>query len=211
MIIHIGKVSIKAFEAHTAEEQSIGLSHLSELPDGHGMLFVYPNVASRTFWMPDTMKFPIDIMFIDNDATVSRIYKCCTPGSKFRFTGQGKWTLEVPAGFCKRNGIQVGDRVEFNEESNEVNVEGGAGAGNSSDRLRGLTTADSNMSTETAPYSRAPSVKPKTPNEDRFRQNQIPAEWAEGADSDHFDQAIGRDPAVEWNSPTRHAKLFKRV
>ena len=115
MIVHIGKTSIQAFEAHTAEEQSIGLSDVSSLPENHGMLFIYPATASRTFWMPDHMKFPLDIVFIDKNATVSRIYKACMPGSKFRFTGHGRWILEVAAGFCKRNDIKVGDKVLYSK------------------------------------------------------------------------------------------------
>ena len=56
--------------ADTPAERSRGLMHRPDMEDGWGMLFIYPNEASRRFWMKNTL-IPLDMLFIRADKTVA--------------------------------------------------------------------------------------------------------------------------------------------
>jgi uncharacterized membrane protein (UPF0127 family) len=100
--------------ADTAERQTHGLMEVPELPDGTGMLFVYPEDHQRAFWMKNTL-VPLDIAFVSADGEIVGILTmqpcegdpCPTypPGVTYRDA------LEVPAGWFERVGIGVGATV----------------------------------------------------------------------------------------------------
>lgn len=197
MILRVGQAIIDCFEAHSPAEHSVGLSETESLEDGQGMLFVYPKEMYHSFWMPGTMKFPIDILFIHGNDAIGRIHEHCEPGAKERFIGKGMHVLEVPAGFCAKAGIKKGDKIHLEEEA-ELE------ASTSSDLLRTLSTASLKISqisqsTESAPYSRVPSKAPSAPTE-RFMDhdtfdNQIPEGGTGVTNGPIHDES--------WNSPTR--------
>ena len=94
-----------------------GLSGRSSLGENRGMLFIFGRPDVYHFWMPD-MRFPIDIIWIDNgqvvdaDENVSPKFDPLrpifyTPGHPVRYV------LEVNAGFMKRKNIRIGDPVTF--------------------------------------------------------------------------------------------------
>ncbi len=100
--------------ANTPEKRRLGLMYRKDLKDGQGMLFLFPREAHLTFWMKNTL-LPLDIIFVNRARQVVRIVEKATPFSeKHLSSGQpAQFVLEVPAGFCRRQGIQVGDRLEF--------------------------------------------------------------------------------------------------
>jgi uncharacterized membrane protein (UPF0127 family) len=49
-----------------------GLSGRPSLPEGSGMLFIFPKLSRQTMWMID-MKFPLDIVWLDETLTVVHI------------------------------------------------------------------------------------------------------------------------------------------
>src|SRR3989338_6297137 len=55
--------------AKTPKAQTKGLSGRSKLAANHGMLFLFPFVEKRAFWMKD-MNFSIDIIWINNGEIV---------------------------------------------------------------------------------------------------------------------------------------------
>ena len=65
---------IETFLAMNTSEQARGLSGIpsDEFTSSQGMLFVYPDIGKRGFWMPDTY-FDLDIFFLDEDFTVIHI------------------------------------------------------------------------------------------------------------------------------------------
>lgn len=203
MIINFGPHSIDCFEAHSPDEQRVGLSELDQLLDGQGMVFVYHNESTRSFWMPASMAFAIDIVFVGANRKVQRIHTNCLPGSKLRFSGAAQWVVELPANSCRKLGIHVGQPVGID---GEVTMEEAVVGAQGSDRLRGLTTAElyamkEGQSTETQPYQRAPSVAPSNPSE-RFRDHQMPADYVPDAGTS-FNFGPVRDESI--NSPTRPA------
>lgn len=116
-----GKAQVVVEIADTENERSQGLTIKDSLTENQGMLFVFESQNIKpTFWMKD-MKFPIDIIWID-DGEVSEITENVptalpeTPEYKIpRYTSSETvdYVLEVQAGFAKRHDIQVGDSVEI--------------------------------------------------------------------------------------------------
>lgn len=93
--------------AVSAEARARGLSGLEPaLPPGHGMLFIFDELAVQGMWMPD-MRFPLDIVWVDENLTVVHVTEgappcpqpslpsnCPTHGSRFR----AKYAIEMTAG-----------------------------------------------------------------------------------------------------------------
>lgn len=102
--------------AETKEARDLGLMFRDELPDDHGMLFLFPVEAMRSFWMRNT-RIPLDIMYFDADlrlinvqtARPCRTRNCPTYPS----TGPAKYVLELNAGKAAELGAQPGDRLEL--------------------------------------------------------------------------------------------------
>lgn len=110
---------ITAELADNADRRAYGLMERSDLAEGHGMLFVYPNTLEPTgsFWMYRT-QVPLDIAFLDPDGTIVAILAmdpCRSPNPELcRTYSPGvpyRGALEVPQGFLERRGIAAGDRV----------------------------------------------------------------------------------------------------
>ena len=90
-----------------------GLSGRKSLPSGHGMLFIFPDISKKAMWMPD-MKFPLDIIWLDEYFTIVHITKNCEPcktrtecpnyHSKFKV----KYAIEFKAGDADTYGFDMG-------------------------------------------------------------------------------------------------------
>ena len=102
--------------AETREQQSLGLMFRDELPEDHGMLFLFPVEAMRSFWMKNT-RIPLDIFYFDDElqlinvqtARPCRARQC--PG--YPSTAPAKYVLELNAGKGAELGVQPGDRLEL--------------------------------------------------------------------------------------------------
>ena len=102
--------------ADTPEKRYLGLSNTTSLGPREGMLFVHDSPGSYAYVMRD-MAFPLDIVFIASDGTVSTIHHATLPpegasGSDLtRYRGQGRYVLELPLGTTNETGLDEGDRV----------------------------------------------------------------------------------------------------
>ena len=67
--IQIGERTLQLEIKRTPEEQAQGLSGRDALPEGQGMLFVFPSAGNYGFWMKD-MRFAIDIVWLEGDTIV---------------------------------------------------------------------------------------------------------------------------------------------
>ena len=91
----------------------VGLSSTDELSEDEGMLFVHDESDEYAYVMRN-MAFPIDILFVASDGTVTAIHEAepeSRPLTEYRGTGQ--YVLEVPRGWSDRNGVEPGDRLVF--------------------------------------------------------------------------------------------------
>ncbi len=98
--------------ADTPFTRARGLMYRDSLAEGHGMLFIFEAVQPVTMWMKNTY-IPLDILFLDEQGRIVHIAYSTTPlslsyiSSRFPVLG----ALEVNAGFARKEGISVGDRV----------------------------------------------------------------------------------------------------
>ncbi len=105
------KISVEL--ATLPDEQALGLEGRDGLPENRGMLFVYDKPAPYSFWMKN-MKFPIDIIWVDEKYRIVDITKNLSPATfpqSFQPSKPAQYVLEVNAGFTEKNNIAVGDAV----------------------------------------------------------------------------------------------------
>jgi uncharacterized membrane protein (UPF0127 family) len=111
--VRLGLTQVRAEVVQAPEKIYLGLSHRDFLPEGQGMLFLMPETAVQVFCMRG-MKFPLDIIWIREQRVVG-----LAPQVPADFPGDipspepAAQVLEVPAGFCARHDIQVGDKVTW--------------------------------------------------------------------------------------------------
>jgi uncharacterized protein len=100
--------------ANTAPQRELGLMYRKHLDDDAGMIFVFPNAAPRNFWMHNT-PISLDMIFADAAGGVTGIVANAQPFSDklLGVEGKSQYVLEVNAGFCAKNGIKPGDRLQF--------------------------------------------------------------------------------------------------
>lgn len=118
--IRIDSTTIRVDLADTESERRNGLSGRESLEQDEGLLFIFDRKdIFPTFWMKD-MKFPIDIIWI-NDEKIVKIDKNVPPppegaeDKNLKLYNPDKpidYVLEVNAGFSDRHNIKVGDGVE---------------------------------------------------------------------------------------------------
>lgn len=98
------------------QERNQGLMGRESLEEGHGMLFVFRDSRSRSFWMKDTL-IPLSIAFIDEEGIIINI-RDMNPldTTSVRSAGPARYALELNQGEFSRKGIEPGDLVEIPEE-----------------------------------------------------------------------------------------------
>jgi uncharacterized membrane protein (UPF0127 family) len=112
--------TVRVRVADTQSKRYTGLSDTESLGANEGMLFVHDTEDEYAYVMRE-MAFPLDIVFVDANGTVTRIHHAELPpegtsGSDLtRYPGQGKYILEVPYGYTDEHGIEVGDRLRIPE------------------------------------------------------------------------------------------------
>ncbi|MFC7098065.1 DUF192 domain-containing protein [Halobaculum marinum] len=112
----LGTVEVRV--ADTFDKRYTGLSDTESLGPNEGMLFVHGSEGQHAYVMRD-MAFPIDIVFVAANGSVTRIHHAELPpegtsgGDLTRYRGTGKYVLEVPYGWTNRTGVSVGDSVEI--------------------------------------------------------------------------------------------------
>lgn len=104
--------------AETREKQALGLMFRDHLEDDHGMLFLFPSEAPRSFWMKNT-RIPLDILYFDQDlalvSAAENARPCRTeycPG--YPSEGPAMYVLELNAGKARELDLRKGDRLELN-------------------------------------------------------------------------------------------------
>ncbi len=93
-------------------ERERGLMFRPPLEDDRGMLFQFPDVAERGFWMKDTPS-SLDIIYIDPRGRIVSIARHTTPYSQTIIPSNGgaNGVLELRAGRSEEIGAQPGDTV----------------------------------------------------------------------------------------------------
>lgn len=104
---------IRVEVADDAAERKRGLMHRDSLPEDEGMLFVYPEERTLSFWMRNT-NIPLDIAFLDRRGTIVDIQSMDAQTDRLYESRQpAMYALEMNRGWFGDHGVSVGDRVEF--------------------------------------------------------------------------------------------------
>ena len=102
--------------AKTDEEQAMGLMNRLDLKNNNGMLFVFDNEKKASFWMKNTF-IPLDIIFINKNGSINRIYKNTKPKSLKRIKSKGEVlaVLEINAGEVNKHNIGYRSFINLEE------------------------------------------------------------------------------------------------
>ncbi len=94
-------------------ERSAGLSGVSSMQYGDGMLFEFDRSATHGFWMKG-MQFPLDIIWLDGEGRVVHIEEQLSPDTfpeTFYPDLPADYVIELNAGVVRDIGLSVGDVV----------------------------------------------------------------------------------------------------
>jgi len=102
--------------ADTPAARRTGLLKHDRLEAGEG-LWIYPTQAIHTFGM----KFPIDVVFIDKQMRVRRVYQNLAPYRLTTLVWSAQSALELPSGSLAGTETEIGDELQFSlcEEGSE--------------------------------------------------------------------------------------------
>jgi uncharacterized membrane protein (UPF0127 family) len=120
------KVTVNGFDvmadvAVTDEQHTKGLDIKNNLTENQGMLFVFEQPYRYGFWMKG-MKFPIDIIWLDTNGTVTHIehsLKPCPPSNSnlvcpvYFPEKDSLYVLETVPGFSMKHNVTLGTHVSF--------------------------------------------------------------------------------------------------
>lgn len=118
--VTINKQTFKATVVKESVDQQIGLSKYTSLPEDQGMLFEFTERGYQPFWMKD-MKFPIDIIFIDDEKIVSIAQDVPAPKSpedplpQYLPEAPANKVFEIRAGLSKKYNFKKGDTIEIKQ------------------------------------------------------------------------------------------------
>lgn len=103
--------------AETEYETQTGLMYRPSMEADQGMLFIFPNVSVRSFYMKNT-EFPLDIIYIGENQKIVSFQKNAQPYNENSLPSGApvKYVLEINAGLSDNMGLQVGDSISFNRK-----------------------------------------------------------------------------------------------
>jgi uncharacterized protein len=104
-----GVVCERCGDARSPVARMKGLLGRRELPSGEGIL-LRPASSIHTA----LMRFPIDAVFLDREGTVLKVEREL-PAWRAAAQRGSKAVLELPAGEAERRGVEVGDRLLWEE------------------------------------------------------------------------------------------------
>jgi len=101
--------------AQTDSQKSLGLGDRDGLNINAGMLFIFDKPSKQYFWMKD-MKFPIDIVWIDENKKIVGLVENAKPEDypeAYPSPQNVAYVLEISSGEVKKQGIKIGGGVIF--------------------------------------------------------------------------------------------------
>jgi len=116
--ITVNDVKLVADIAENSTQRSKGLSVKDTLNENEGMLFVFSAEREHSFWMKN-MKFPIDIIWLDDDQEVVHVehsLEPCIPDSfcpTYKPDRNSLYVLETVAGFAQKYNVTDNTYVDF--------------------------------------------------------------------------------------------------
>jgi uncharacterized membrane protein (UPF0127 family) len=112
-----GSDCLKLDIADSDAKRTMGLMNRDMILEDEGMFFVFDSPAMYKFWMKN-MKFSIDMIWLNENYTVTHIDKAVMPCSTepcetYSPDTPAKYVVEVKAGIADKLNIEVGDKAEI--------------------------------------------------------------------------------------------------
>lgn len=94
-----------------------GLMYRDRLPEGTGMLFLFPRTAMYPFWMKNTL-IPLDMIWIDEGRKVVHVKANVPPCQADPCTSyppgvEAQYVLELAGGQAAKHGVIAGSTLRF--------------------------------------------------------------------------------------------------
>lgn len=109
--------SVTAELAATDEERQLGLMHRQEILADQGMLFIFKEEGTYSFWMKN-MKFSLDILWLDRGKRIVHIERNVPPCEREPCPSYpprlpAMYVLELKAGSVDEHQLKLFDRIDF--------------------------------------------------------------------------------------------------
>ena len=102
--------------ADTDYDIQTGLMYRNSMKENQAMLFVFPTMRERSFYMKNT-RIPLDLIYLDNNKHIVSFQENATPldESSLPSIVPAQYVLEVNAGLAEKWLLEIGDRIEYTE------------------------------------------------------------------------------------------------
>ena len=113
-----GDVTLEAEVAETPEKLLFGLAFREELPDDHGMLFLFERSDLHQIWTKQ-YQFNVDLMWINESKHIVHIVETAVPCVRDPCERYGppperaRYVLAAKSGFVERTDVAVGHELVF--------------------------------------------------------------------------------------------------
>lgn len=101
-------IDVKCEYAQSPEEKMTGVLGMDSMGENSGIFF---NEISPTYYHMQGVKFPLDMIFCDNNGTILDIVTAQPDGDNVYPPNGAKFNVEVNGGFCEKNNINKGDSI----------------------------------------------------------------------------------------------------
>lgn len=108
---------IATFDIEIADneyETQTGLMNRKSMKDSNAMLFIFPNMQPRSFYMKNTL-IPLDIIYLDNNNTIVSIQENAKPLDETSLPSgsPAQYVLEINGGLSQQLQIEIGNTMNF--------------------------------------------------------------------------------------------------
>lgn len=118
--ISVGEEALRVQVVQETADVTLGLGYRNGLEPGTGMLFLFGQASTQSFWMKG-MRFCLDIVWITDNQVVGAAEGACPdpPGTEdadrasYVSPGPVEYVLEVPAGWLDEHGFGDGTPVDL--------------------------------------------------------------------------------------------------
>ena len=112
---------ITSFDIEIADndyETQTGLMHRQSMANNNAMLFIFPDMRMRSFYMKNTL-LSLDIIYLDDKKNIISIQENAKPLDETSLPSgtPAQYVLEINAGLSKQWSITPGDRIEFTKNN----------------------------------------------------------------------------------------------
>jgi len=111
---------IATFDIEIADneyETQTGLMHRKSMTNSRAMLFIFPDMRTRAFYMKNTY-IPLDIIYLDKDNVIVSIQENAKPLDETSLPSgvPAQYVLEINGGLSQQWSIAVGDKMIFTKD-----------------------------------------------------------------------------------------------